>query len=445
MRRFRIACQQWVPDGQVLAVGQPPIGTAIGQPFEALRLVNRQHQAIRDPLGPIRIVRAAAGIDIQQSASDVGVENFAAILIFELVHATQGATIAQPLPLRGGHFSQRFAFPILILHRHALCGSDRKISMKAVFLDYATMGPDLDLATLRAQFSDLELFDDTNDDQIAERISDAEFVFTNKIRLTPELIQSAGKLRYIGLTATGTDNIDLDAAKQHGIAVANIRAYCTQSVVEHVMGALLMLSHNLHRYDTSVKAGDWQKATDFCMLSYPIRELSGMTLGLVGYGSLGQGVAAAAKTFGMHILVSARPGASEVPADRVPFDEVLQRSDVISLHCPLTDETRNLFDATTIGRMKPGAMLINTARGALIDSNALADALNAGQLSGAAIDVLAQEPPVDGNALLDYRGANLIVTPHIAWGTDKARQNAIDQLADCAATFLAGTEKNRVV
>ena len=317
--------------------------------------------------------------------------------------------------------------------------------MKAVFLDYATMGPNLDLAVLRAQFSQLELFDDTSDDEIAARIKDVAFVFTNKIRLTPELIHSAARLRYIGLTATGTDNIDLVAAREHGIAVANIRAYCTQSVVEHVMGALLMLSHSLGRYDASVKAGDWQRANDFCMLTYPIRELSGMTLGLVGYGSLGQGVAAAAKAFGMTVIVAARPEADEIPADRVAFDQVLQRSDVVSLHCPLTNDTRNLFDAATIGRMKTGAILINTARGALVDSRALVDALSSGQLAGAAIDVLPQEPPVSGDTLLDYLGDNLIVTPHIAWGTDQARQNAIDQLAECAAAFIAGEEKNRVV
>ena len=317
--------------------------------------------------------------------------------------------------------------------------------MKAVFLDYATMGSDLDLTALQGQFTELELFDDTSDDEISARIRDAEFVFTNKIRLTNQLLSEAEKLRFIGLTATGTDNIDLKTAREHGIVVANIRAYCTQSVVEHVMGTLLMISHSLNRYDAAVKDGDWQKAGQFCLLNYPIRQLSGMTLGIVGYGSLGQCLAEAARAFGMDVIVAARAGSTDVPIDRIAFDELLARSDVISLHCPLTDDTRDLFDETTIGRMKPGAILINTARGALVDASALVAALRSGHLAGAAIDVLAEEPPVNGSPLLEYRGDNLLITPHIAWGTDQARQNAIDELAANAAAFVRGEDRNRVV
>ncbi len=317
--------------------------------------------------------------------------------------------------------------------------------MNAAFLDYATMGPALDLQPLRALFPELKLYDDTTDDEVAARISGVEFVFTNKIRLTNKLLLKANDLRYIGLTATGTDNIDLDKAQAHGIAVANIRGYCTQSIVEHVFGALLMLTHSLDRYSRSARRGDWQKANDFCMLTYPIRELSAMTLGIVGYGTLGKGVARIAREFGMTVIVSARPGSDSVAEDRVTFDELLEQSDVISLHCPLTEQTHNLFNRDTIGRMKPDAILINTARGALIDSAALVDALSSGHLAGAAIDVLPQEPPVEGDPLLDYNGENLIVTPHIAWGTDQARQNAIDELTANAAAFLAGQERNRVV
>jgi glycerate dehydrogenase len=170
-----------------------------------------------------------------------------------------------------------------------------------------------------------------------------------------------------------------------------------------------------------------------------------MTLGIVGYGTLGQGVARIAREFGMTVIVSARPGSESVAEDRVSFDELLERADVISLHCPLTEQTQNLFNRDTIGRMKPDAILINTARGALIDSAALADALDSGHLAGAVIDVLPQEPPVDGDGLLDYAGENLLITPHIAWGTNQARQNAIDELAANAAAFLAGQTRNRVV
>ncbi|MDX1499452.1 MAG: D-2-hydroxyacid dehydrogenase [Woeseiaceae bacterium] len=317
--------------------------------------------------------------------------------------------------------------------------------MKAAFLDYASMGPDLDLAPLETQFSDLAIYGDTTDAEIAERIRGVEFVFTNKIRLTEELIAEAGSLRFIGLTATGTDNIDLDTAKAHGIAVANIRGYCTQSVVEHVFGTLLMLTHSLPAYRAAVRAGEWQGSDDFCLLSHPVRELSAMTLGVVGYGELGRGVAQAAEFFGMQVLVSARPGADEVPGGRVAFDDLLGACDVITLHCPLTPATRGLFDTATIGRMKAGAILINAARGAIVDSAALVAALEDGHLAGASIDVLAQEPPVDGDPLLDYAGENLVLTPHVAWATNEARQNAIDELAANARAFIAGQSRNRVV
>jgi glycerate dehydrogenase len=317
--------------------------------------------------------------------------------------------------------------------------------MQAVLLDYATLGPGLDLEPLRQHFPDLEVHEDTNNAQLAERIRDAEFVFANKIRLTDSLLHAARRLRFIGLTATGTDNVDLESARTHGVAVCNIRGYCTQSVVEHVFGSLLTLTHSLNRYNASVRAGEWQRASDFCVLTHPIHELSAMTLGIIGYGTLGRGVAHVAKTFDMRILVSARPGSCTVPADRTGFDDLLAKADVISLHCPLNEQTRGLFGADQFRRMKSTAFLINTSRGALIDSAALAAALGDGQIAGAAIDVLAEEPPVNGDPLLDYRGDNLLITPHIAWASDEARQNAIDEVARNVAAFLNGEQRNRVV
>ena len=317
--------------------------------------------------------------------------------------------------------------------------------MKAVFLDFATMGSGLDLKELEGLVSELVIHDDSPDDTIAARIADADIVFTNKIRLTRGLLEHAPKLKLIALTATGTDNIDTNCAREHGIAVANIRHYCTQSVVEHVFGVLLSLTHSLGQYQRSVRAGDWQRSSDFCMLHHPVRELSSMTLGVVGYGALGQGVARIGREFGVQILVAARPGSEAVPDDRVGFDRLLTEADVISLHCPLTDETRKLFGAPEFRAMKRSAILINTARGGLVDSRALADALANGDIAAAAIDVLPQEPPVDGDPLLDYAGDNLIVTPHIAWATDEARQNAIDELAANTRAFLGGVERNRVV
>ncbi len=316
--------------------------------------------------------------------------------------------------------------------------------MKGVFLDWATMGPDLDVSRLRSLLSELAIHDVTSDDKVAERIADADCVLTNKIRLSDELLRNARKLRYIGLTATGTDNIDLEAARRHGIAVANIRAYCSRSVAEHVFGCLLHLAHSLGRYAADVRAGAWRESPAFCLLSHPVRELSTMTLGIVGYGELGRTVAEMAGAFGMEVIVSARPG-QPVGAERVAFDELLERCDVISLHCPLTPETRGLFGASEFGKMKNTAILINTARGGLVDSAALSEALGKGEIGAAAVDVLPQEPPVDGDPLLDYRGDNLIVTPHIAWATGRARQAAIDELAANLAAFQAGEKRNRVV
>jgi len=317
--------------------------------------------------------------------------------------------------------------------------------MKAVLLDWATMGPDLDITALKALLPELEIFDDTDDDQLAERIAGAEIVLGNKVLLSESLFESAPEMRLIGLTATGTDNVDLEAATKRGIAVCNIRAYCTQSVAEHVFGCILNLAHNLGAYAADVRRGAWQEADDFCMLTYPIRELSAMTLGIIGYGELGKGVADIARAFNMDVIVAARPGDEAIPDGRVSMDDLLQRADVISLHCPLNDVTRNLFAAAEFRAMKKTAFLINAARGGLVDSQALVAALRDGEIAAAAVDVLPKEPPTDGDPLLNYEGRNLMVTPHVAWGTLTARQGAIDELTANIAAFLEGKERCRVV
>jgi len=208
---------------------------------------------------------------------------------------------------------------------------------------------------------------------------------------------------------------------------------------------LLSLSHSLGLYHSSVRRGDWANAVNFCMLGYPLRELSAMTLGIVGYGELGGGVGRVAEAFGMKVLVSARPGSDSVEDDRIPFDQILDTCDVISLHCPLTEDTQGLIGKAELLRMKDSAILINTARGGLVDSAALVDALANGTIAAAGIDVLSHEPPVNGDPLLDYAGDNLIITPHIAWATVEARQNAINEVAANVAAFLNGEERNRVV
>ena len=317
--------------------------------------------------------------------------------------------------------------------------------MNAVFLDWATMGPGLDTSGLHALLPDLKIFDVTEDHEVAARIQNTQFVFTNKIRLTDKLLEHCSALRFVGLTATGTDNVDLVAAKRHGVAVCNIRAYCNQSVAEHVFACLLNLTHSIRQYTQDVRAGEWQKSADFCLLTHPVRELSAMTLGIVGYGELGKAVANTGASLGMDVIVSARPGSREIKDGRVSFDELLTRSDVISLHCPLNNNTRKLIGADEFAKMKHDAILINTARGGLVDSAALAAALRNGEIAAAAVDVLPEEPPVHGDPLLDYAGDNLIVTPHIAWATNEARQAAVDELTANIAAYLEGGERNRVV
>lgn len=319
--------------------------------------------------------------------------------------------------------------------------------MKAVFLDFATVGSDeLDVSSLRAVVPDLTLFDSTSADQVEERVAGCEFVFANKVRMTKEIIEASGALRFIGLTATGVDNVDLGAAKDKNVAVCNIRAYCTNSVVEHVFAVLLQLSHSIGLYDRSARAGNWQNATNFCMLDFPLRELSAMTIGIVGFGELGRGVAKIAEAFGMRVRIARRINQEGSAGDgRVDLDELLRECDAVTLHCPLTDDTRGLIGERELGLMKSNAILVNTARGGLVDAAALAAALADGVIAAAAIDVLSQEPPVDGDPLLDYQGSNLILTPHIAWASVEARQNAINEVALNVRSFQEGGGRNRVV
>lgn len=317
--------------------------------------------------------------------------------------------------------------------------------MTAVFLDFATVGRDgLDVSALRAAAPGLELHDDTAPDEVAARIAGREIVLLNKVRMTRELIEGAPALRLIGLTATGTNNIDLEAARGRGVAVRNIRDYCTPSVVQHVLGVLLYLTHRLPQYAREAVDGTWAKSATFGLTHHPIRELRGRVLGIVGWGALGSAVARACESaLGMQVIVADRPGGAPQPG-RVPLEELLARADVVSLHCPLTPHTTGMIDARRLALMKPDAVLINTARGALVDPTALAAALRAGRLGGAAIDVLPQEPPVDGSPLFAPDLPNLIVTPHMAWAARESRQRCLDELAANVVDWRAGGDRGRV-
>lgn len=315
--------------------------------------------------------------------------------------------------------------------------------MDAVFLDFASLGEGISADKLASCVNTLDIHDASVQADVVDKCRGHGAVFTNKLGFDAATLAALPELRYIGLTATGADKVDLQAAREHQVAVTNITAYCTQSVVQHVFAVLLSLTHNLQAYRRDVANGEWQRQDNFCLLQHPVRELSGLTLGVVGYGELGQAVASLACAFGMRVVV-ARRNADDKRSDRVPLATLLADSDVISLHCPLTAETRHMIDAEALAAMKNDAILINTARGALVDSDALATALAAGSIGGAAIDVLSQEPPTDGNALLEQQLDNLIVTPHIAWAAREARQRAVDQTAENFMAFLAGEQRNRI-
>ena len=315
---------------------------------------------------------------------------------------------------------------------------------KTVFLDYDTVSNgDLDLEPLREAAGDLILYE-SSETQIAERLRDADIALLNKLELTRALLSGAPRLKLVALAATGTNNVDLVAAREHGIAVCNVRAYCTASVVQHVWALILSLTQHVYEFSRLSKDGSWAKDEAGAALSFPIRELQGRTFGVVGWGELGRGVARIAEAFGMQVKIANRPG-SPPQSGRVPLDELLAAADILSLHCPLNDATRGLIGARELALMKPDALLINTARGALIDGPALAAALKAGRLGGAGIDVLPQEPPAHGEPLLDSQIPNLLVTPHIAWAAREARQRCIDEMAANIRDFRGGGRRGRVV
>jgi glycerate dehydrogenase len=316
--------------------------------------------------------------------------------------------------------------------------------LKTVFLDYDTVSTgDLDLDALREASGNLLLYE-SSEAQSASRMRDADIVLLNKLQLSRELLSGAPRLKLVALAATGTNNVDLIAARELGIAVCNVRAYCTDSVVQHVWGLILSLTQHVDQFSRLTKDGSWTRDETKAVLSQTIRELHGRIFGVIGWGELGRGAARIAEAFGMRVVIANRPGAPAA-AGRLVLDELLAIADIVSLHCPLNDATRGLIGARELNLMKPDALLINTARGALIDGAALAAALKAGRLGGAGIDVLPQEPPQSDEPLLDSRIPSLLLTPHIAWAAREARQRCIDEMAANIRDFRSGGRRGRVV
>lgn len=316
--------------------------------------------------------------------------------------------------------------------------------MRGVFLDSATVDrQDLDLHELESSLPDWTIRSTTAVDELGDALQGADIVISNKVSLDREALQLADALKLVCVAATGTNNVDLQAAADCNITVCNARGYATTSVVEHVFTLILALTRHLQAYQTAVKQGKWHTAASFCLLDYPIRELSGQTLGIIGYGELGRAAAAMGKAFGMNIMLAQRPGGTP-QAGRCSLEELLSEAGIISLHCPLTSTTRNLIDHREFALMNKDTLLINTARGGIVNETALRQALLSGQIAGAAVDVLSEEPPRQGNPLLDESIPNLIVTPHVAWASKNARQALINELTENIHAFLKGSPRNVV-
>lgn len=318
--------------------------------------------------------------------------------------------------------------------------------MRGVMLDRDSLHPeDLDFSGLAATLAHWDWYPATAAAERAGRLAGSAVVVTNKVPLDRAVIAAATDLQLICVAATGVDNIDLQAARERAIPVCNVRGYGTAAVGQHVFALLLALATRWHQYAADVGAGAWSRADNFCLMHRPVTELAGKTLGIIGWGALGREVARLGAAFGMRVLVaqSLLPDAVPEP-DRVPLAALLADSDAVSLHCPLGPQTAGLVDAGFLAAMKPGAFLLNTARGGLVDARALRAALCAGHLGGAALDVLDAEPPPSDHPLLDPDIPDLIVTPHCAWVSRESRQRLVDAIAANVRAWRAGRPINRV-
>jgi glycerate dehydrogenase len=307
-----------------------------------------------------------------------------------------------------------------------------------VFLDRESVGANVRKPSFPHSYKEYQ--STWTPEEIVERLKDATIAIINKVPMRAETLKQLPKLKLIAVAATGTDVVDKAYCKQNGIAVVNIRNYAFNTVPEHVLALMFALRRNLPAYIEDVRAGRWNKSQQFCFFDHPIRDIAGSTIGIVGYGAIGKEIGKRAAALGMRVLpydVVPQPGL-------VDLETLIKESDVITLHMPLTPETKNMFGAKELKMMKPTAIIINTARGGLVDEAALAEALKNGTIAGAGFDVLTVEPPKDGNILLDLKLPNLIITPHVAWASQEAMQILADQLIDNVEAFVAGKPQNLV-
>jgi len=316
--------------------------------------------------------------------------------------------------------------------------------MKAVFLDSQTFSSNISFTAIEQQVSELTCYTNTTQKQILERCQNIDLLITNKVVLTAELLAKLPALKLICIAATGYNNIDISAATRLGIAVTNVSGYAGQSVAQYVLAQILEYYQQTCHHNANTEQGNWQKSDTFCYHGNAITELAGKTLGIIGNGNLGQAVIKLADAFGMKVLISDRVNATAIRQGRVSFEQVITQADIISLHCPQNKDTENLINCNVFAKMKPTAMLVNTARGALINSKDLLVALTTKQIAYAVLDVLEQEPPPADHPLLNTNLANLKITAHIAWASNEAQQRLIDLLNENIAAYQNGETLNRL-
>lgn len=318
------------------------------------------------------------------------------------------------------------------------------MSETIVFLDRASLAPGTKVRAPAFPHVWID-YKETAAGEVAGRIKDATIVITNKVPVSAADLVAAPRLKFIAVCATGTDNVDLAAARERKIPVSNVRGYAERSVPEHVFALLLTLRRQIPGYTADLKAGEWQKAGTFTFFSHALSDLSGTRLGIFGRGSLGQGVARIAKGFGMEVVYAGRKGEPKPKKPYLAFDEVIETADAITLHLPLTAETRGFIGAAEIARMKPSAVIINTARGGLVDEAALVEAIQAKRIAGAGFDVVSKEPPAADHPFMALVGRpDFVLTPHTAWAGDTARKAMVDQLIDNIENFHKGKPTNLV-
>ncbi|MEW6993400.1 D-2-hydroxyacid dehydrogenase [Colwelliaceae bacterium MEBiC 14330] len=316
--------------------------------------------------------------------------------------------------------------------------------MRAVFLDLNTFSPTITLDSIKQQVQQLTCYTTTSADEVITRCLDADIIITNKVMLTAEILQALPKLKLICISATGYNNVDINAASKHNIVVTNVSGYASQSVAQYVFAQLLEYYQHTSHHNNNTEQGLWSSSEAFCYHGNCIHELAGQTLGIIGYGHLGKAVATIAKAFNMNIIISERSNSPTIRAGRTAFADVISQADIISLHCPQTAETEHLINNHTLSKMKDTAVLINTARGALIDESALLKALKNRQIGFAILDVLSQEPPPADHPFFSSDLTNIKVTAHIAWASIEAQQRLIDLLSENISAFKKAQPLNRL-